>query len=146
MGTRADFSVGRGEHAEWLGSIAWDGYPDGIPIDIVRPDNAASMDEAEYRGAVTRFLAEREDATLPEHGWPWPWDNSQTTDYAYAWDEHKVWASCFGGRWYRANDPQLTEDDIVSKEAVFPDMTSRKKVTLGKRSGVLVIGPTGGRQ
>jgi hypothetical protein len=30
MGTRADFYVGRGETAEYLGSIAWDGYPDGL--------------------------------------------------------------------------------------------------------------------
>jgi hypothetical protein len=30
MGTRADFYVGRGGQAEWLGSIAWDGYPSGI--------------------------------------------------------------------------------------------------------------------
>lgn len=30
MGTIADFYVGRGPKAEWIGSIAWDGYPDGI--------------------------------------------------------------------------------------------------------------------
>ncbi len=28
MGTRADFYVGLGEQAEWLGSVAWDGNPD----------------------------------------------------------------------------------------------------------------------
>lgn len=33
MGTRADFYVGRGTEAEWIGSIALDGYPDGIPDD-----------------------------------------------------------------------------------------------------------------
>ena len=27
MGTRADFYVGRGDAAEWIGSIAYDGYP-----------------------------------------------------------------------------------------------------------------------
>lgn len=38
MGTRADFYVGRGESAEWLGSIAWDGYPSGIDYqDVLRP-------------------------------------------------------------------------------------------------------------
>jgi len=26
MGTRADFYVGMGKDAEWLGSVAWDGY------------------------------------------------------------------------------------------------------------------------
>ena len=34
MGTRADFYIGKGTDAEWLGSIAWNGYPDGIG----RPD------------------------------------------------------------------------------------------------------------
>jgi hypothetical protein len=29
MGTRADFYVGRGKDAEWLGSVAFDGYPSG---------------------------------------------------------------------------------------------------------------------
>ena len=35
MGTRADFYIGRGATAEWIGSIAWDGYPDGIPAPIL---------------------------------------------------------------------------------------------------------------
>jgi hypothetical protein len=30
MGTRADFYVGRGPDAEWLGSVAMDGYPSGV--------------------------------------------------------------------------------------------------------------------
>lgn len=30
MGTRADFYVGTGANAEWLGSIAYDGHPDTI--------------------------------------------------------------------------------------------------------------------
>lgn len=30
MSTRADFYVGRGAEAEWIGSISWDGYPDGV--------------------------------------------------------------------------------------------------------------------
>ncbi len=29
MGTRADFYTGRGQTAQWLGSIAWGGYPVG---------------------------------------------------------------------------------------------------------------------
>jgi hypothetical protein len=30
MGTRADFYIGCGRDSEWIGSIAWDGYPDGL--------------------------------------------------------------------------------------------------------------------
>jgi len=33
MGTRADFYVGIGPEAEWVGSIAYDGYPDGVIAD-----------------------------------------------------------------------------------------------------------------
>ena len=63
MGTRADFYVGRGENAEWLGSIAWDGYPERIPNTILAQHN-----EAVYRLEVGLFLGDRNDATLPEMG------------------------------------------------------------------------------
>lgn len=36
MGTRADFYVGRGPEAEYLGSIAWDGHPEGMPSELLR--------------------------------------------------------------------------------------------------------------
>lgn len=135
MGTRADFYVGRGEHAEWLGSIAYDGYPDGIDSPVL-----AATTEADYRSAVAAFLGETESATLPSQGWPWPWNDSRTTDYAYALDAGKVLASCFGGRWYLATDPALNEDDSEEKVAVFPDMKARQHVTLGPRSGLLILG------
>lgn len=92
MGTRADFYVGRGLEAEYLGSIAWDGYPydrhpGGVPLLVTR-----AKSESKYREAVTAFLAGREDATKPAQGWPWPWENSSTTDYAYAFDKGRVFA------------------------------------------------------
>lgn len=84
MGTRADFYVGRGDKAEWIGSIAYDGDPedyDGI---------TSSTTEADYREKVSKELASRDDATLPEQGWPWAWDDSGTTDYAIAFDAGRV--------------------------------------------------------
>lgn len=140
MGTRADFYVGRGENAEWLGSIAWDGYPDGLPIDIVRPPDAAPMRESEYRASMDVFLSERDDATRPTDGWPWPWETSHTTDYAYAFEGGTVYACCFGHRWYRANDPALNDDETEEKEAVFPVMNTGKYARAGtNRSGVMLI-------
>jgi len=53
MGTRADFYVGRGEQAEWLGSIAWDGYPSGNPAPVT-----AMTSEAAYREKVEAVLSE----------------------------------------------------------------------------------------
>ena len=123
--TRADFYVGRGPKAEWLGSIAADGYPQGIPKELL-----ASSDERQFRSEVRKFMAGRGDSTRPKDGWPWPWEDSKTTDYAYAFENGKVAISNFG-RW---ND----------KKAIgFPNMKAVQKVTFGPRSGVTVlrIGP-----
>lgn len=133
MGTRADFYVGRGNQAEWLGSIAWDGYPSGIDDEVLQ-----SISEQEYRIAVEKFLQSREDATLPKDGWPWPWDDSNTTDYAYAFENNKVYAACFGYSWFIATEDEPEEDE-ENKQCVFPDMSSRKNVTLGGRSGLIVV-------
>jgi len=131
MGTRADFYVGRGESAEWLGSVAYDG------MDLAAPIKAAA-DEGAYRIAVAAELAQRDDATLPAQGWPWPWEDSRTTDYAYAWDDGQVWACAFGRVWWPAKDER--PDDCGPKTAVFPNMKDRQRVTFGPRSGVLVVG------
>lgn len=139
MGTRADFYVGKGKDAEWLGSIAWDGYPYGEAALKV----GVAVTEEEFRSLVASLLAERHDGTVPEDGWPWPWNDSQTTDYAYAFADGVVTYSCFGGAWRALSDHDDGEDDGDRKVAIFPDMTERKNVTWGKRSGVIVIGVKG---
>lgn len=137
MGTRADFYIGRGENAEWLGSIAFDGYPDGL-TDI--PFLLTATSEPVFRKAVEVMLDNRRDGTKPEDGWPWPWVTSHTTDYAYALDEGKVWASSYGSRWFDPMEPeQDDEDEPTDKVAIFPDMTERKNVTYGRRSGLIII-------
>ncbi len=35
MGTRADFYIGRGPTAEWIGSLPLDGYPEGIDAKVL---------------------------------------------------------------------------------------------------------------
>jgi hypothetical protein len=153
MGTRADFYIGRGEQAEWLGSVAWDGYPSGIDHQILESTNAA-----QFRGAVNYFLRSQEHATLPDQGWPWPWDDSQTTDYAYALDGDKVYASCFGHPWFdplammdKLNEPvppDVDEDEWYEtlehlrapKDTIFPNMSTRRNLAMpgSRRSGVCV--------
>ena len=145
MGTRADFYVGRGESAEWIGCIAWDGYPPGIDEQVL---NCTS--ESAFRRAVSDFLAKRDDATHPDQGWPWPWDDSCTTDFAYAFDAGEVYASCFGGVWLNAakydelaTAIEESEEEVrnaaTAKPTVFPNMADRKRMTLGKRSGSIVL-------
>lgn len=132
MGTRADFYIGRGLSAEWIGSIAWDGYPDGIDKQVL----GCQSPEA-FRHAVLHFLAERKDKTLPENGWPWPWETSSTTDYAYAFDDG-VHASCFGSPWFNPN--RAEPEKPRGKKAEFPDMSRMKqREKLGPHSGVIVI-------
>ena len=70
-------------------------------------------------------LFARDDKSLPEDGWPWPWDTSSTTDYAYAFDDGKVYASCFGGSWFVATEECPDEDR--GDGAVFPNMKGHKR-------------------
>jgi hypothetical protein len=134
MGTRADFYEGRGTDAEWLGSIAWDGYPEGLSD---QPELLQATTAEGFKEAVAALLAERDDGTTPDQGWPWPWENSRTTDYAYAFDSGSVWASYFGHSWFPATEQE--PEDETPKDAAFPDMSSRQRVTLGERSGLTVL-------
>lgn len=131
MGTRADFYIGRGTDAEWLGSIAWDGNE--IPDGVRRAKNKSA-----YKEAVKRFLEGRDDATFPKDGWPWPWNDSATTDYAYAFDSMRTYGCVFGGPWWSAKK-EPDHDKLTGPKAVFPDMKDKQRVTFGPRSGVIVI-------
>lgn len=151
MGTRADFYVGRGREAEWLGSIAWDGH------EVGRIREATS--EGNFRTFVAAFLAERDDATLPEAGWPWPWNDSGTTDCVYAWDgpmgSHSVWtvqgypeqewvSYAASEAWQestRGKEPDEWSDGPTADggQCVFPDMSARKNVRRDRGSGLIVI-------
>lgn len=128
MGTRADFYVGAGTHAEWLGSIAFDGYRIAEMKEkhaAQNADNAAcwqiksASSEYDFREGVTSLLKLNDDATTPDQGWPWPWEDSRTTDYAYAF----VDGAC---KWDWDNEK-------------WPNMKDRQKITFGKRSGTIVL-------
>lgn len=143
MGTRADFYIGRGEAAEWLGSIAWDGYREGIPAYVL-----AKTDEKSFRKAVKRFLNGRDDATLPENGWPWPWEDSNTTDCSYSLFDGAVYESVGYQpmHWWKISDGEVPVDENEERitkgleVCVFPNMKNRMNVTMGARSGLVVIG------
>jgi hypothetical protein len=135
MGTRADFYVGRGKEAEWLGSIALDGYPGGIDKVILR-----ARKESDFRKAVKEFLSGRDDGTFPKQGWPWPWEDSNTTDYAYAFHKGKVYGSCFGSEWFSCYPlREKQDDDSSSRGQEFPNMKSKMALTFGKRSGLILV-------
>ncbi len=158
MGTRADFYIGRGPKAEWIGSIAYDGYPDGIipkseerepwPGDYKDepwPTGEHLFDSKtadEFRSRLERYFMRRHDVTLPEQGWPWPWNNSNTSDFAYAFDDGKVYVTCFGHGWSEIGEYDPDSDDDIPKipDSEWPDMSNRKRVALGSnRSGIIIV-------
>lgn len=153
--TRADFYVGRGLLAEWLGSMAMDGYPDGHPKPLLQIQSADA-----FRKGVTDVLASVRHATTPDQGWPWPWGDSRTTDFAYAFDGDRVWICRYGCGWLdwpelvrrqrmhdewdlrtELPDPSDPEPEVWPHEEVeFPDMTSLQSVSFGARSGLIILG------
>lgn len=117
MGTRADFYIGTGLEAEWLGSVAWDG-DEWLENETVALRQAKT--EMEFREEVKQILISREDATRPEMGWPWPWTTSETTDCVYWWDD-----GWHGGEW--------------GADQTWPDQTAIQKTALNERSGLIVF-------
>ena len=148
MGTRADFYVGAGKDAEWLGSIAYDGYfiDQMVSADDVRDGSdrlgwaikqATTADE--FRAAVAALLASSDDGTTPDQGWPWPWETSDTTDYAYCFDAEKLRTFCFGAELLGQYDKDADER-AEGPGIEFPNMKDRQSVTYVKRSGMLIFG------
>lgn len=162
MGTRADFYVAKPEGLEWLGSIAWDGQE----IDHV----ALASTEEGFRQSLEEFFADRDDVTRPARGWPWPWNDSRLTDYAYVFVEGV-------GVVYRAGDSydRETPDDgkcrryvnkglednppkdwafdeeygyeklaAVDAFYVYPDMRERQNVRMDRGSGLITVGAANG--
>lgn len=98
--------------------------------------------EADFRTCVSEFLNGRDDTTLPKHGWPWPWENSQITDYAYAFDKGKVYASNFGHDWFIATKKE-PEYERESTKVPFPNMKTNRMAPIGSnRSGLMIFTST----
>lgn len=145
MGTRADFYIRTTDTLEWQGSVALDGYD----VEEMKPEhttksarNKSCLDvrtastEQEFRSALQAYFSHRDDVTTPDQGWPWPWEDSTTTDRAYVFSDGKV--TCFA--W--GKEIVSGDDDVEGPEPVggWPDMTGTQNVTLGRRSSVIVVG------
>ena len=139
MGTRADFYIGRGEHAEGIGSIAYDGAPMGVAW-----RELGAKSERVFRDEVEDLIRNCSHGTTPDQGWPWPWDDSRTTDYAYAFDDGTVFMSAYGRRWVPVSPDDLGDDYWKSpKVAIFPRFGGRVRALAEAgthRSGIMVVG------
>lgn len=87
--TRADFYVGIGLNAKYLGSVYSDG--DSIPASIKR-----ARTPEKFEKAVAKLLKKENGSTT----WPWPWETSATTDFSYWLEDSKLYVVNFG-RGYR---------------------------------------------
>lgn len=103
MGTRADFWLGRGADAEWLGSIQYDGRPKGLSAPLL-----LACDEEEYRAAVADLLAHREDALHPGSAAApkWSRQRARTIDYSYTFHNAVLWACRNGSPWFDPVRPE----------------------------------------
>lgn len=100
MGTRAQFFIGNPEDVEtrqWLGCVAWDGYPDG---DIGRLLSGCGS-PAVFVDGVNAIKASRRDFCDPaKHDFPFPWkDDLFLTDFTYAFIDGRVKVTCFHHGW-----------------------------------------------
>ncbi len=133
MGTKADFYIGRGVHAAWLGSIAYDGSP---WFHVCQPIMAATDSDA-YLAAIELILRRgAREPICPSAGWPWPWKTSAGSDYAYTFDAGTVWVSD-GCSWV-SGEAYLMGARGVPDGGVFPDMTRNQRVD--PRFGPLLLG------
>ena len=136
MSVHADFYVGRGHGAEWLGSIVYDGHPVCIPEKVW--DVA---DQRTWRKNVAWFLEKTLTRAKPEYGWPWPWDDSTGTNYSYTFDDNKTWFCRYGAKWTYLprgiSKKKINEIDFkvgleekavpLSKREPLPDMSHLRK-------------------
>ncbi|AXQ68925.1 hypothetical protein HOU00_gp200 [Caulobacter phage CcrPW] len=91
MGTRAQFFINHPSDLEkriWLGSVAWDGYPEG---DIGEAFQGVKTVH-DFREAVDKIALQRDDYCDPDkRSFPFPWMNDlYLTDCTYAFFDDAV--------------------------------------------------------
>jgi hypothetical protein len=130
MGTRADYYAGTDPATMiYIGSTPMDGDPASVADWGLATTYATH--EAFETGVLDAILPHR-GQTAPE-GWPWPWNDSRTTDYAYCWDAdtHDVMVSCFGSPLLALADILLGVAPAFDSEAEkipFPDQSHIKAI------------------
>jgi len=93
----ADFYIGLGANAVWLGGVEGAGDPAAVATFDLFNDHQGgsrdSYDESDFRAVVAEIiqshqaLADRDvDGWTDTDGWPWKHDDSSDTDYTYAWN------------------------------------------------------------
>ncbi|TKG60367.1 MULTISPECIES: hypothetical protein [Pseudonocardiaceae] len=130
MSSYTDFYFGRGENADWIGSLRGECYPENFLA--VPPSRLAltATDEHAFRAAVADTLDVWEDERLGhayrrELGWPWPWYTSHNSSWIMVFDPEPqaVFVTVGGGiSWHRIDphDPRFPEgDDPLGPDDIY---------------------------
>lgn len=123
MGTRAAFWLGdprNKNEREWLGCVAWDGYPEGLPNLSETPPKT----KEEFIEVINKIKRERDDFASPENGgWPFPWNNDIfLTDYTYAFFDNCLKVTCFHHGFVPILDYKIKSEDVSSEERDDPTL------------------------
>lgn len=156
MGTYADFYIGtKPETMEYLGSLFWDGYPDN---DEIKALFKQCTTKKTYRNEVIKFIGEQEGALADSGGWPFPWNSSETSDWAYTWTKDGIKCSA-ENRWtdywaWIAHEEKVAElwksspheDEppfpfTNEPDCDFPDMTAKRKQV--RMDGLIIVAAGG---
>ncbi|HET6610148.1 MAG TPA: hypothetical protein VFG62_26020 [Rhodopila sp.] len=98
MGTRAQFFIGDPQDIQgrvWLGTVGWDGYPDGDMAPL-----ADCSTEQRFREVLNDIVSKRRDYCDPNtNDFPFPWkDDLFLTDCTYAFRDGAVYFNYFHSR------------------------------------------------
>lgn len=149
MGTRADFYIGIGACAEWIGSVTHDGDPYFIAFGrlsecVAQHQVLSAKSEDDYRSLVAAMIEKRPGVGVPpEEGWPWWWDDSSKTDWTYAFHAGRVWGATDKTEFRDLSQPATLEYPYISETAdrlpyQVPDMSGMSK--RADDSGFMILG------
>lgn len=120
MGTGADFYLGIGPTAKYLGSIRYDGHIGGkVTRRVCEADS-----RLEFRAAVLALAKDQNAGWTPK--WRWKWPTSATTDYSYHYtSKDGVLVACMGrgyrtlayNKWWEA---QMAAAELAKAAGVEP--------------------------
>lgn len=118
--TGADFYIGRGPSATWVGSLSHNARPSILHWTTVGEELLNATTERDYAHALDALLSlpvkeRRNWAYRPSSGWPWCWPDSSLTGWCYAFDGGRVWVSYFGRAWFPCPTPEQMESGPVLK-------------------------------
>lgn len=91
MSDSADFYVGLGDSAEWLGSVIQDAHPREMELRCLLGSSAEDAPTAtDYTETTFRDIVGLMADVDPEDGWPWSYPDSGDTDYVYVWNNGSI--------------------------------------------------------